>query len=294
MGDFLKQGNAYLRGRGAALGLLYPFDYAFYERYGWCVACDAVRVRAPLSQLPSGKAPGGWRVGRASEGCAGLSVAYGRCYGHYSGHVLRDEKYFAIRLEELALDGGFAAVYEADGVPEAYLLYHFDGPMLCVDEIGCLGYGARVAALSFLANHASTARDVSWLCPPDEPVWRMLSNPRGAAVLEPYAMARVLDIEAAMDGLPAGEGKVTLNVRDEHAPWNAGCWTFAAREGRLRVTRAEAGDAAPIGVGELTQWALGYLSAAEMRGRGAGIPEREAAAMDALLGKQPVFLYEMY
>ena len=272
MGKLLPASYARMRREGACIAVLYPFSYGFYRQYGWAVSCDAVRVRTALSDLPVASLAGGFELVEELTGpqLAALAAIYEDCFAPYSGHVLRGPGDFALRLEELAQDGGFAALYRRGEAVEGYLLYHFEGKVIAVDELGLLTPEAR--------------RDT---------LWGRAGEGRGVATLEPFAMARILDLEATAQGLPAGAGRVILAVRDGQAPWNQDTWAFSAAAGRLCLERTGEQPEATLDIGPLGQWLLGYRSAGELAGEGL-LPGAVAQRLDALLHKRPTFLYEMY
>ena len=295
MGQLLPASYARMRREGACIAVLYPFSYGFYRQYGWAVSCDAVRVRTALSDLPVASLAGGFELVEELTGpqLAALAAIYEDCFAPYSGHVLRGPGDFALRLEELAQDGGFAALYRRGEAVEGYLLYHFEGKVIAVDELGLLTPEARRDTLSFLGRHASTMEEAAWLAPVEDNLWRRAGEGRGVATLEPFAMARILDLEAAAQGLPAGAGRVILAVRDGQAPWNQDTWAFSAAAGRLCLERTGEQPEATLDIGPLGQWLLGYRSAGELAGEGL-LPGAVAQRLDALLHKRPTFLYEMY
>jgi hypothetical protein len=110
-------------------------------------------------------------------------------------------------------------------------------------------------------------------------------------------MMRIVDVGRAMGGLPAGEGIVTLKVMDPYAPWNEGFWRFCGEDGRLvaeQVPEPEGRNLPVLSVGALTQWAFGFADGGELQRQGALLSDICVEAMDGLLPRQPVFLYEMY
>jgi predicted acetyltransferase len=296
MHTMLPQSYATMHEQGAVLASLYPFDYGFYRRFGWASCGEVIKVRAPLTRLPVRRFAGRFHMIEQLPSCEeDFVAAYTACFSRYSGHVIRDANAFTRRLEEVALDEGYAAFYERAGQMEGYLLYHIEGRTLVVDEMGAATRDARLDLLSFLALHASSQEDVTWIAPADDPMWRLLPDGRGTASLEPYAMMRILDIEGMFCGLAAGEGSTCLRVVDEHAPWIDGCWRFLGEGGRMRAERvSQTQDAPRVSIGALTQWALGYKSAGDLAQSGEIEEGQHIEAMDQLLQKRPVFIYEMY
>ncbi len=291
---FVKMYEA-LRREGVAVLALYPFDYAFYRRYGWAQCGEVLKVRTPIGRLPTARPAGEFCMAEtATEALGALADVYNSFFDRYSGHVARDEAAFASRLEELKLDDGYAALYRLDGRWKGYILYHMAARELIVDEMAGISPRARMDILSFLGNHASTADTVAWVGPADDSFLRMLEDARGIATLEPYDMLRILDLPGALGGVPAAVGEIALRVEDEHAPWNAGCWALRAQSGALRVEKIPDQELPILSIHELAQWASGYISAGTLVARGAAIGPALAAAMDRLLPKKPFFLYEMY
>jgi len=303
MGSLMEQGLAYLRERGNAFAALYPSSYDFYRRYGWEQASDALRIRAPVGKLPAARMSGRFDLvdaSRYAERARDFSDVYERCYQGFSGRVTRDAGAFALRLEELAIDGGHAALYLREGAIEGYLLYRIEGRRFIAEEFGAASVLARRDLLTYISGHASTVDEVSLTSPADDATWRLIPDARGIATLEPYAMFRVLDIRAALRGLSAGAGEVILKIEDRCAPWNEGTWRFysagsePSAPGKLTVEQVADCGAPVLPVGALVQWAIGYLDGSGLRGRMPGLQPETAAQMDALLPKKPVFLYEMY
>ena len=308
MAALIRESLAVLRGEGVCAVALYPFNYAYYQRYGFAQCGDAAKVRVRLEYLP-GQKPGGRivPVQGGQEGYALLTAAYEASFSRYSGRVLRDESAFALLLEEQALDDGYAAVYIREGRPEGYILYSMREKTIAVSEIGAATHPARVDLLSFLGGHSSSMDTAEFTCPLEDPLWRLLPDCRGAVSAEPYDMLRIVDIENTMNGLPAGKGSVSLYVQDHDAPWNDGLWHFAARGGALTAEKSNSPAASPsdqgaavqngapvLSIGDLSRWAFGAVDGGELRHSGADLPESCARGMDELLPKQPFFLYEMY
>ena len=295
-GRLMGEGLRRMRARGLALASLYPFEYGFYRRFGWAAGSDMLHLELPTERLPSARGEG--EIEPLSldrtETATRLSRAYAACFARYSGVAVRGAREFALRCGELALDGGYAALYRVGDVCEGYLLYRFDGDRIAVEEFGASTPRARLGLASLVAAHAPTHPRASLELPPDDPLYRMIPEPRGAARLEPHAMYRVLDVERLMRGFRAGRGEVDLNVEDREIPENSGTWRFHSDGGELVAERATIADAPRIGIGALAAWAVGYLSGSELRDAGEAIPAQAAGRMDALLPKQPVFLYEKY
>jgi predicted acetyltransferase len=295
MTTLMREGLAFLRGKGCAAAALYPYDYVFYSRYGFAGCGEVADVSAPIERLASAKLRGDIALVRGGDSASAmLARAYEASFARYSGRVLRGPEILAQRLEEYEPEGGYAALYCREGREEGYLLYQMHGKTLVVNEIGGATPIARQDLISFLASHYSTMESVEFVCPLDDPLWRLLPDPRGVVSAQPYDMMRIVDIARAMDGLPAGEGGVTLGVQDPFAPWNDGIWRFCSIDGALAVERADAQEAPALSIGDLTRWAFGCADGSRLAREGAELPDAVTVAMDALLPEKPFFIYESY
>lgn len=259
MGELLKGSIRVLREEGAAFASLYPFDYGFYGQYGFSTVNDRMVVTADISRLSAHAFGGEFEfVSRPGARTSEFVSAYHRAFGGYSGIALRDEDAFETRLQELYLDGGYACLYRRAGEAEGYLLYHIDSKSIVVHEFCAATDPARRDMLSYLRAHSSTAETVKWICPADDPAFRLLSDPRGAAVIEPFAMARIVDLPRALSGLPAEKTARIVAVSDPFAPWNEGTWRFFESGGYLAVEKCAEKPDFSISIGELVQAAFGY------------------------------------
>ncbi|MDR0469843.1 MAG: GNAT family N-acetyltransferase [Peptococcaceae bacterium] len=295
MTTIMRQGLAFLRDKGFAAAVLYPYDYGFYNQYGFASCGEVARVNVPISRLLSVKLRGEiLPVRSGATASAMLARAYEASFARYSGRVLRGPEIFDQRLEEYEPEGGYAAVYCREGREEGYLLYQMNDKTLFVNEIGGATHIARQDLTSFLASHSSTMEAVEFVCALEDPLWRLLPDPRGAVSAQPYDMMRIIDVGKAMGGLPAGEGSVTLQIRDPFAPWNEGVWRFSSCGGVLAAECVSEGEAPVLSINDLTRWAFGCADGSTLAGGGAELPEAMALAMDALLPGQPFFLYETY
>ena len=308
--SLMREAFRFLRDKGVCAAALYPFDYTYYERYGFARCGDIANVSVALSRLPATKPQGKVDILKGDRADAALFASvYETCYARYSGHSLRDAPAFTLLLEENALEDGFAAVYYRNNIPEGYLLYTLSAKAIRVSEIGASSQAAREDLLGFLGSHSSSVDRVEFVCPLDDPLWRLLPDPRGAVSAEPHDMLRIIDVIGAMQGLPAGQGDISIRVTDPYADWNEGMWRFYALDGKLAAEKAgQPGNAgqssatqhdqtqyAPtLTIGALTQWAFGYLDGSGLADAGAGLSVQDALRMDALLPKKPFFIYEKY
>ena len=132
---------------------------------------------------------------------------------------------------------------EVDGI----MVYNLSGnrPTEFQFDVGrfyTLSPASRYAFLGWIARHIDQTDKVSISLPPFEQphVWFSDMNINlSSRKISP--MGRVLDVQK-LNGLPAGEGNLSANIRDSVCPWNEGIWSFSAGEGRLKVNKAQKAD----------------------------------------------------
>jgi hypothetical protein len=84
---------------------------------------------------------------------------------------------------------------------------------------------------------------------------------------------RVVDAAAALEGRTygidgRGSGRLTLDLRDEYCPWNAGRWSVEVEAGRARVARTEADADLELDANDLASLFLGGFTATALASAG--------------------------
>lgn len=279
------------RDEGVLLASLYPFDYAYYERYGFAACGETTRITIPLRLLPQGKPVGTFdRTPAEAADAAALTECCNAAWAGYSGRVVRDSRLTADRLAEVATDSGYAVTLRAEHSTLAlngYMLYHFDARTVIVDEFVAMNQAARADLLTYLASHGSTHDTALIGVSAGDPLRYMLPARKGCVSLEPWGMFRVLDIAALTSGMKAGCGSVVLKIEDRLLPWNDGVWRFSSTNGLLDVERTDDPGAPVISVNELTRVLMGDVGAAQ-------VPARMRADIESLLPQQDIWIQEQY
>lgn len=189
-----------LRSRGILLTHLYPFKHAFYENFGWATYSHV--SRQTVTALPYRRSSEVVETGDSLI----LSALYERMMRSFDGYVVRTEREWAWRLEELSADGGRVALLLEDGCARAYMLYYAEDNKANVIETvytheedigGLLGY---ILGQGF--------ESVTYTVP---------DQGKGA---EKFGMVRVVDARALLTAFDA-EGLLDhVHITDDFAAWN--------------------------------------------------------------------------
>lgn len=265
---------AEMRRDGYALSALYPFDAAYYRRYGWAL-CSAPRtVRAPVRYFTARERPKG-RVVLHDGDHAPLRALHTAWGARYNLTLVRDAWWYDNYLLRGPAIPPRRHVYRYDndrGDAEGYVMLSHAEPeyrtRATVKDLVYTTARARAALLAFLGDQDSQLTELELVLPPDDP-W-LCDAPHFEPLsheTEPgrMAMARVVDVKAALDGcagLAGPDGAAVFELVDDHASWNRGRWSVAIEGGGARVTRSKKPADAALSIHALTQLATGFVSAA--------------------------------
>jgi predicted acetyltransferase len=200
MRTLLRESLALMRQRGILMTHLYPFQHAFYERLGWgtysYVRKHDIKAAAPFNRRAD--------VLETSDASL-LMPLYEKMMRRYDGYVVRGPREWKWRLDELAVDGGKAAVLIEDDAASAYMLYYVKDGTVDVIETVYLDEASVGGLLAWLFQ--SGCKRVKYYLPDDR---------NGA----PHGMARVVDAKALLEAFGAQALLDHASISDPLASWN--------------------------------------------------------------------------
>jgi predicted acetyltransferase len=283
-GELLRAALRGMRERSVHLSMLHPFAHAFYRRYGWELATEAISYELKPRDLPTDNEQKYVRAYRDGDLHRMMVLLEGEA-SRYPLSVYRDEG----RWRQL-LDRGEqeAAVYEAEAGIEGYLLYELregDGSphTLVLSELTAATPAARRALISFAAAFDPLMFVVKYSASRGEPLHPYLENSYVNARLAPEFMLRLVDVEGALKLLRRDlNAPFVLEVTDDAIPENAGEYTI----GGDVVRGAEASERATLDVRQLAQLYAGYLPAGQLARHGL-LETSSPAALEILEARFP-------
>ena len=199
MRTLLRESLALMRKRGILLTHLYPFKHAFYERLGWGTY-SYVR-KHDITAAPFNRRADVLETNDASL----LMTLYQKMMRRYDGYVVRGPREWKWRLDELAVDGGKAAVLIEDDTASAYMLYYVKDGTADVIETVYLDEASVGGLLAWLFQNGCSR--VKYYLPDDR---------NGA----PHGMARVVDAKALIEAFGAQALLDHASISDPLASWN--------------------------------------------------------------------------
>jgi predicted acetyltransferase len=286
--------------RGEPLAMLWAAEGAIYQRFGFGLATVSVNLEAEPKAL--GFARDWPREGSCSllptgEGLDLVTPVYEAARPEHPGFLVRTPDWWVgiLPIPEKDGKGGGEArrlvVFEVEGVPEAYAVYktkaewNARGPacVLTVEEaVGCTPRGTREIWRYLLDVDLMRTLKTSRL-PLDHPLIALAAEPRRLGMTMGDGLwLRIVDVDAALEGRTYGSGGdgrgvLTLDLRDDYCPWNAGRWTLDVSEGRARVARTEEAADLALDPNDLAAMFLGGFTASALAAAGRVVELRPGA-----------------
>ena len=273
-----------MHANGQAVSVLYPFKTSYYEMFGyagWQMALWARVKPAALAPYMKLAKHGTIKHRKSDDVSDELYGLLGAAQRKLHGMSLQPRGRFGHELEHSPT--WFASVHEGDEITGglSYKL-DLDKQIMVTSAAYWLTENARLHLFDFMARHVDQVKHISLAIPPGESphLWVTDDDQVTVTTVEDHVwnapMGRIVTI-GGLNGIGAGDGSVALSVRDEHAPWNTGTWTFSGAGGSLTVT--EGGESqGDISIHGLAALVFSGISPAMLPHRGWGNVQPEAHA----------------
>jgi predicted acetyltransferase len=276
--------------RGEPLAALWAAEGAIYQRFGFGLGTVCFNAEAEVRSVGIARKwprEGSCRLLPAGEGLDLVAPIFDAARAERAGMMARTREWWTgvLPLANKDARGGEArrlVVYESADGPEAYAVYktkpewNVRGPAatLTVEEaIASTPRGMREIWRFLLEVDLVRVLKASRL-PADHPLFLLVDEPRrlGTTVGDGLWL-RVVDVAAALEGRTygidgRGSGRLTLDLRDEYCPWNAGRWSVEVEVGRARVARTEADADLELDANDLAALFLGGFTATALASAG--------------------------
>jgi predicted acetyltransferase len=255
------------------LAALWPFDYGYYEQFGWAMGCtmaeytcspEALAFARDASGTTRQVSPDDWeRLQRVTETYA----------QEYDLIVRRDETWWRDRIFRSA-SGQDRTVYalERDDKIRGYLAYTSesadDGTRLRVLYNAFTDREAFRGLLGLLSTHE--AREVVLYRPEETSLLDLAPDPKAVdCQIHPGMMVRVVDVADALEAISYPDdasGTLVVEVSDETASWNDGQFAVTVTDGAADCERVDTvSPDVRLDIGTLSQLFVGHHTVDEAR-----------------------------
>jgi predicted acetyltransferase len=260
MKELIKLALETMRDEQQWISYLYPYNVPYYRRKGWEMMSDKLSFKIRDTQLPKPvDVPG--IVERKEVDDPDVFTVYNQFARENHGALQRTafhwEEYWRYENEESRT----AAIYDnADGQPTGVLFYWVAEEVFHVREMFYLNQEARNGLWNFISAHFSMVYWVTGDIYKNEPLAFLLEDSQIKETIEPYYMARIVDVAEFLKRFPFKKFDQPFHfvVSDPVAEWNNGIFGLNNLDGELSVTDQPLGKAVHLDIQTLTCALMNY------------------------------------
>ncbi len=295
-GALIKRSLEAMKDAGLYLSCLWPFDFRFYQQYGWDWAGMGKKYRMPLRLLRPD--PEANCVEHVVEGIQDrINPIYEAQAVRYQGAMVRDAGRWKSAMEPVGERAAACYVYRGDGADEGFAIVRYSEKKNHIEasDFVALTIPAYRGLMGLLRRHSMSAKSASWWGPEDDPAWSVLYDWEMKTELWPRGMERIVDVRPALEALKTDSpiaGTAVIELKDEHAPWNAARWSISAEDGIVRAAGTLEDVGLEMDIRALSQayWGTPSLWAVRAAGRIEVHRETDFEFLSALMPARPVWL----
>lgn len=289
---------AEFRDEDIAFSVLWPFEYAFYRKFGWGITGDRQSLTIDPAELSSAAGDPAGELRRLDGDDWEDADRIHRERATEALAVRRTEEWWRYRVFDPPWHDVYAYGWADDsGVLQAYLTYSVksdDEKTLVVHQMGYVDDHARRQLLRFCRDHDSQVSHVKFHDHDLSDLFESLADPRAAEVeISPGPMIRVVDVAAAVESLAVPEsvtGAVSVAISDDRCAWNDGVFDLSFADGDVACepNAGANGDDAEVelDIAAFSQLVTGCIPLARLRRMGDATVHDEGAA-STLAGAYP-------
>ncbi len=257
----LKESLMIMKERGQMISILLPFQYEFYRKYGWETCYYHKRYEIKPTALKSLiNQYGQLRPINFQKDTGQLMQIYKKFTQNRHGYIARTWGDWKCIFDDLVMSGEKGYVIEGNnGMAEGYILYKIKDKVLNIYEMAYRNHEAYCGLLWFAYSHSAQVDKITWKAPADDITYAYLNNPKQSVQLEPFVMARVVDVEAILRLLVKNINSLdnfSIHIEDPFADWN--CGTFYIDNNDIQKRKNEEADVR-FSINIFTQLVMGFI-----------------------------------
>lgn len=261
MHDLIKLSLEKMRNKKQYISYLYPYSIPFYRRKGWELMSDHLTFTVKDFQLPKPIEVKGY-VERLDVRDEDVITVYDKYALENHGAMIRRDlewdEYWRWENEE---ERTAAVYYNEKNEPVGYILYWIVKDTFHIKDMIYLNQEARQGLWNFISAHFSMIDTVKGNLYIDEPIAFLIEDSRIEETIEPYYMARIVDVEEFLKIFPFSGTAAPFHfvVEDPLAEWNRGVFGVdCSIEGQTKISREPIGNPVETDIQTLTAMMMSY------------------------------------
>lgn len=260
MNDLIRLALEKMRANGQYISYLYPYSIPYYRRKGWEIMSDHLTFEIADTQLPKPIEVSGHveRLDVDDKEVQDIYDAYARTnHGALIRGKFEWDEYWRWDNED---ERTAAVYYDVNGDPKGYVLYWVEDDIFHIKDMVYLDQEARHGLWNFISAHYSMIDKVKGDIYINEPIAFLLEESQIVETIEPYYMARIVDVTAFLKTYPfTGHIKpIHFKVTDPVAEWNNGVFGLTCEDGTYNVTNEPVGPCVELDIQTLSTMLMSY------------------------------------
>lgn len=265
MNDLIKFSLEKMRSSQQYISYLYPYSIPYYRRKGWEIMSDHMTFSFKDTQLPKHVEVAG-HVERLDVTDEDVTEVYDRFARTMHGALIRNkiewDEYWRWENED---ERTAAVYYDADEQPQGCMFYWIEGDIFHIKEIFYLTQEARHGLWNFVGAHFSMIDQIKGETFMNEPMAFELEDSHILETIEPYYMARIVDVGEFLRAYPWDDDISPFHfiVHDPIAEWNNGVFGISpGNNGEPEISRQTVGNPVELDIRVLSTMMMSYKSPA--------------------------------
>jgi len=288
--------------RDVLYSYLYPFSFAYYEKFGYTLGISKVRYRLQTQQLKAFTCNCDVALYQKGDPSEPYDKVFHQFARQYNGMVKRTDWK---RLEDYKAFANqkYMYIFCRNGEPVAYMGFakteYGQENALSVMDMAWADIGAFQDILGFIGSLRAHLPKCEFFLPDTLPLDRMLVDTYSMErQLEPAGQIRVIDAERALELYPWPQeaGSVTIKVQDGMIGRNSGTYRVSFGGGPVAVERTGTQPDLELDIrtlGPLTLGAIGYGDLLYMEKDRAWIHSNHIA-LEQIFQPRPAYITESF
>ena len=236
MADLMREILKMMREKGQSISCLYPYSIPYYRSRGWEIVSDKMSFVIKDNQFPKPPQVGGM-MQRVTEDHPDLKALHNEFAAKTHGCLVRDtlawNEYWRWDVEDTIV----AIYYDESDKPTGYIVYLLENDIFKIKEMIYLNEEARYGLWGYINAHQSMFDSIEGANFSNHNLAFLLEDGHIKESIQPYIMARIVDVEQFLTQYPfefvKSNMSLRLSVNDPLLEWNNRDFILNFKDGEL-------------------------------------------------------------